>query len=135
MKREGRTVIFSTHVMTNAEELCDYVFMIHKSKKVFDGPLATIKQGESGGIHLAYDGDGRAVFDELRRDGLVERINDAGKEAEISPADGADPQQILARLVGRVTVRSFDLREASLHEIFVRKVRERTGEVLEEAPR
>ncbi len=62
------------------------------------------------------------MFDELRREGLVERISDAGKEAELFPRDGTDPQAILAKLVGRVTVRAFDLREASLQEIFVRKV-------------
>jgi ABC-2 type transport system ATP-binding protein len=110
--------------MSQAEEICDFVFMIHKSKKVFDGPLAEVKQGEGKSIHLAYEGDASGVFDELRRDRLVERVNDAGKEAELVPNDGADPQEILARLVGRVTVRAFDLREASLHEIFVRKVGE-----------
>jgi ABC-2 type transport system ATP-binding protein len=135
MKREGRTVIFSTHVMKQAEEICDYVFMIHRSKKVFDGPIQQIKQSSGGGIHLAYDGDAAPVFAELSRDGLASRINDAGKEAEIHPGDGVDPQAILARLVGRVTIRSFDLREISLHEIFVRKVRELSGEVLEEMPR
>jgi ABC-2 type transport system ATP-binding protein len=135
MKREGRTVIFSTHVMKQAEEICDYVFMIHRSKKVFDGPIHQIKQNAGGGVHLAYDGDAAPVFAELTRDGLAARINDAGKEAEIHPADGVDPQAILARLVGRVTIRSFDLREISLHEIFVRKVRELSGEVLEDTPR
>src|SRR5690606_4467139 len=123
MKREGRTVIFSTHVMKQAEEICDYVFMIHRSRKVFDGPLDEVRKGAGGGIHLAYGGDGKPVFDELLRDGLLERVNDAGREAELYPADGVDPQAVLARLVGRVQVRNFDLREASLHEIFVRKVR------------
>ncbi|MFO1051943.1 MAG: ATP-binding cassette domain-containing protein [Planctomycetota bacterium] len=123
MKREGRTVIFSTHEMERAEELCDHVFMIHRSKKVFDGPLAEVKKGDGEGIHLAYEGDGR-VFGELRDQGLLSRINDAGKEAELFPAKGVDPQQILRRLVDRVTVRKFDLREASLHEIFVRRVAE-----------
>ncbi|MDA0372572.1 MAG: ATP-binding cassette domain-containing protein [Planctomycetota bacterium] len=135
MKREGRTVIFSTHVMKQAEEICDFVFMIHRSKKVFDGPIQQIKQSAGGGIHLAYDGSATEVFGELTREGLATRINDAGKEAEIHPAEGVDPQAILARLVGRVTVRTFDLREVSLHEIFVRKVRELSGEVLEETPR
>ncbi|MGE0141663.1 MAG: ABC transporter ATP-binding protein [Planctomycetota bacterium] len=123
MKQEGRTVIFSTHEMERAEELCDYVFMIHRSRKVFDGSLAEVKQGEGHGIHLAYDGDG-GTLRELEREGLARRVNDAGKEAEIYPADGVDPQRILAALVGRVAIRRFDLRETSLHEIFVRRVRE-----------
>ena len=135
MKRAGRTVIFSTHVMKQAEEICDYVFMIHRSRKVFDGPLNEVKKGAGGGIHLAYGGDGKTAFDAWTREGLLQRVNDAGREAELYPADGVDPQEILARLIGRVQIRNFDLREASLHEIFVRKVRGQGGEFLEEAPR
>ncbi|MBI5852114.1 MAG: ATP-binding cassette domain-containing protein [Planctomycetes bacterium] len=123
MKREGRTVIFSTHEMERAEDLCDYVFMIHRSKKVFDGPLSEVRKGAGEGIHLAYDGDGR-VLDELRSQGLLTRVNDAGKEAELYAAPGVDPQDVLARLVGRIKVRKFDLREPSLHEIFVRRATE-----------
>jgi ABC-2 type transport system ATP-binding protein len=44
LKREGRTVIFSTHDMSVAEEMCDFVFMIYKGRKVLDGTLTTIQQ-------------------------------------------------------------------------------------------
>ena len=118
MKREGRTVIFSTHVMRQAEEICDRLMMIHKSKKVLDGTLAEIKSAEGKGIQIAYDGDAKAVFDTLRRDGLVERVNDAGHAAELFPTDGTDTQAILRQLVDAgVVIRKFDLSEISLHEI------------------
>ena len=120
MKREGRTVIFSTHVMEQAEQLCDYVFLINKGKKVFDGTLAEVKAGGDQAVHLEYDGDG-AVLRELQERGLVARVNDHGKQAELF-LDGADEQQVLAALVGRVRVRKFELRAPSLHEIFIRAV-------------
>ena len=97
--------------------------MIHRSKKVFDGPLSEVRKSDGEGIHLSYDGDGR-VFEELRRDGLLTRVNDGGKEAELYASPGVDPQAVLARLVGRIKVRKFDLREPSLHEIFVRRATE-----------
>lgn len=118
MKREGRTVIFSTHVMEQAEQICDSIFLIHRGKKVLDGPLAEIRQRGDHGVQIDYDGDG-AVLHELPG---VRRINDAGKHAELFLEDGIDPQAILERLVGRVAIRRFDLREPSLHEIFVRAV-------------
>ena len=121
MKREGRTVIFSTHVMAQAEEICDYIFMIHKAKKVLDGTLSEIKSGIEKGIQVDYDGDG-GVFDELRREGLVHRVNDSGKQCELFPSPNTDHQEILRRLVGRIEVRRFDLSEPSLHEVFVRAV-------------
>ena len=40
MKNDGRTVIFSTHIMEQAEKICDSIFLIHKGCKVLDGSLA-----------------------------------------------------------------------------------------------
>ena len=118
MRKEGRTVIFSTHGMQQAEELCDFIFLIHRGKKVLDGTLAEVKGGHPHGIQLDYDGDG-AVLRTLQG---VQRINDAGKRAEIYLQPGIDPQALLAQLVGKLTIRRFDLREPSLHEVFVRTV-------------
>jgi ABC-2 type transport system ATP-binding protein len=118
MKRDGRTVIFSTHVMEQAEKLCDAIFLIHRGRKLLDGPLSEIRAAGDHGIQLDYDGDGRFLA-ELPG---VERVSDSGKHAEIFLAAGADPQDVLARLVGRLSVRRFDLREPSLHEIFVHAV-------------
>jgi ABC-2 type transport system ATP-binding protein len=118
LKRAGRTVIFSTHVMEQAEQICDYIFLINKGQKVLDGSLADVKSGGDQGIVVDYDGDG-SVFRQLSG---VLRVNDAGKTAEIFLTEGTDPQAILRQLVDRVTVRRFDMREPSLHEIFIRAV-------------
>ena len=120
MKRQGRTVIFSTHGMEQAEQLCDYVMMIHKSKLQFAGTLTEVKKGRDLGIQLDYDGDGRA----LQQLPSLSRINDNGKHAEIYLQAGTDPQQALRWLIERVTVKRFDYREPSLHEVFVRTVEE-----------
>jgi ABC-2 type transport system ATP-binding protein len=118
MKREGKTVIFSTHVMEQAEQVCDFVMMIHKGRLRFHGSLAEIKLGRDFGIQLDYDGDGTA----LRQLPGVARINDSGKHAEIYLQPGFDPQRMLEQLVKLVKVRRFDVREPSLHEVFVRTV-------------
>jgi ABC-2 type transport system ATP-binding protein len=118
MKRDGRTVIFSTHVMEQAEQICDFIFLIDKGKKVLDGRLSEVKSGGQHGIQIDYDGDGSI----LRSLPGVHRINDMGKTAEIFLENGHDPQEILTSLVGKVRIRRFDIREPSLHEIFVRAV-------------
>jgi ABC-2 type transport system ATP-binding protein len=126
VKRQGRTVIFSTHVMEQAEQICDYIFLINKGKKVLDGTLAEARAGGEKGIVIDYDGDG-AVLRTLRG---VRRVNDAGKTAEIFLDDGVNPQTVLQELVGRLTIRRFDMREPSLHEVFIRAVggREETND-------
>ncbi len=118
LKRQGRTVIFSTHVMEQAEKLCDAILLINKGKKVLDGPLAAVKAGGPRTVIIDYDGDG-GVFRGLPR---VARVNDSGKHAELTLEDGASTQDLLRLLVDRIAIRRFDTREPSLHEIFVRAV-------------
>ena len=118
MKQQGRTIIFSTHVMKQAEDICDYIFLIDKGKKILDGPLTEIRQTGDFGLQIDYDGDGQI----LRGLPGIRRINDSGKSAEVFLKEGVDPQQILQQLVGRVSIRRFDIREPSLHEIFLRAV-------------
>jgi ABC-2 type transport system ATP-binding protein len=124
IKRQGRTVIFSTHVMQQAQDICDYIVLINKGKKVLDGRVSDIRATGDFGIQIDYDGDGEA----LRRLPGVRRLNDAGKHAELFLDNGTDPQQILSALVGKVRIRRFDIREPSLHEIFVRAVGGKTDE-------
>ncbi len=118
IKKAGRTVIFSTHVMEQAEQICDFIFLINKGRKVIDGPLADVKRTGEQAIPLDYDGDGSI----LRTLSGVIRVNDSGKSAELFLATGHDPQEILKALVGRLVIRRFDLREPSLNEIFIRAV-------------
>ncbi len=120
MKREGRTVIFSTHVMEQAEQLCDRVMMIHKARLQFSGTLEEVKRGRDFGIVLHYDGDGTIL---PQTPGAL-RVNDHGKQAEIFLHPGADPQTALRWLVDKVRIRKFEHRAPTLHEIFVRTVDE-----------
>mgnify|MGYP003344299138 FL=1 len=89
-----------------------------KSKLQFAGALAEIKQGREFSIQLDYDGDGRV----LQQLPAALRVNDHGKQAEIFLQSGADPQQALRWLIDRVTIRRFEYRAPTLHEIFVRTV-------------
>ena len=118
MKRDGKTVIFSTHIMEQAEQICDYVVLINKGLKVLDGPLGEVRQSNGQAILLDYDGDG-SILQELPG---ISRVNDAGKQAELFLEEGIDPQQVLGALVERLRIRRFDLRAPSLHEIFIRTV-------------
>lgn len=124
LRRGGRTVIFSTHIMEQAEQLCDGIILVHRGRKLLDGSLAEIKTSSDQGILLDYDGDGGI----LRRLPGIRRLNDAGKQAEIYLDEGVDPQDILSQLVGQLRIRRFDLRQPSLHEIFVRAVAEEAGQ-------
>jgi ABC-2 type transport system ATP-binding protein len=118
-KRANRTVLISTHVMEQAEQICDALMLINHGRKLIDGSLGDVRARAEGTLVIDYEGDG-AVLQGLPG---VTRVNDAGRHAELSLAHDADTDAILAALVGRLHIRRFDTRESSLHEIFVRAVR------------
>lgn len=117
LRKDGSTVIFSTHDMDVAERMCDTIFMIFRGKKVLDGTLESIqdKYG-SDTIRVRMAG----VNGDLGRIEGVQRVNDYGPYKELRMQPSADSQQILQQLVGVGTVEHFELARPSLHDIFVR---------------
>ena len=117
LRRHGVTVILSTHDMHVAENMCDYIFMIYRGKKVLDGTLASIQdQYGNDTIRVAADG-GMNFLDDLPD---VEKVRDLGQIQELRMARGCDPQKVLQALIGRTRVSSFAVVKPSLHDIFVR---------------
>jgi ABC-2 type transport system ATP-binding protein len=116
LKREGTTVIFSTHDMAVAEKMCDFIFMIYQGKKVLDGTLEAIQDTYgSDTVRLRLEG----AVDLGGLPGVL-RVTDHGRLQELRLDRGADSQQVLAALMQRGKVRHFELARPSLHDIFVR---------------
>ena len=125
----GRTVLFSTHQMEQAEKVVDSLCIIARGKKILDGNLRDIKRSwqNAGWIALSYGEDAKeAVAKVLADPALVveqREAQDSEDDVELRPADGVPAQQILTTLIGAgVTLRKFEVRVPSLHEIFVEKV-------------
>ena len=117
LKAGGATIIFSTHDMTVAETMCDFIFMIYKGKKVLDGTLTSI-QASYGQDILRVNCEGeRAVMSDLEG---VTMIRDFGNMQELQITNDADPQKIMSTLMSRTQVNSFEITRPSLHDIFVR---------------
>ncbi len=119
LRDAGTTVIFSTHVMHEAERLCDRILLINKGKAVLDGSFEQMRSSwRANAVSAELDGDTSFI------DGLsvVEEVKSDGLRLEIILTEGADPQQLLGELLGRVRVLAFELKVPSLHEMFVRLV-------------
>jgi len=122
--RQGKTVLFSTHIMEQAEKMCDRIVIISRGKKVVDGSLAEVKR-EFGGRHVALtftrhaDRAARVLADR----NLVARVDDYGATAEVELAETGDADQLLRALVqDDVGLARFEVVEASLQSIFIAKV-------------
>ena len=117
-KQDGATVLFSTHMIDDAERICDRVCMIAGARKVLDGPLSEVKAASGRkDVVLVAEGD-RGFLD----GGLVESVTDHGRRLEIRLRPGADPQALLAAAVAAgARVEKFEIAEPSLREIFLER--------------
>ena len=124
LAREGRTVLFSTHIMEQAEKMCDRVVIISRGQKVVDGTMAEVKQ-EGGGRHVAltFHRDAAKAARVLADRSLVVKADDYGASAEVEMAAGANADQLLRALVDSgAGISRFEIVEPSLESIFIAKV-------------
>ncbi len=125
LKARGKTVIFSTHLMDNAERLCDAVCIIARGEKVLDGTVASVKAENAGRtVALSLDGGASpAVAAILRDPSLVARVDENNRFFEVELTAAGNAQQLLRRVVeaGGV-VQRFELVQPSLHQIFLQRV-------------
>jgi ABC-2 type transport system ATP-binding protein len=125
LRKKGTTVIFSTHLMENAERLCDSVCIISRGEKVLDGTVNGVK-AEHGGNNVALalaDGSAEAAGRVLREQNYLAKVDDNNRFYEIALQRDAAPQALLRALVqAGVGIQRFELVQPSLHQIFLEKV-------------
>ena len=127
--RRGKTVLFSTHIMEQAERMCDHIVIIARGEKVVDGRLVDIK-AEFGKSHLAlaFSNNRDRAAAVLQDRALWRSVDDYGGSAEGELAPGVDGDVVLRALVERgVGLSRFEIVEPSLQKIFITKVGDTAG--------
>ena len=114
--KTNKTVILSTHIMEQAETLCDALVLINKGRAVVEGSMDEVRSGDT--VYLEHDSE-QDVLEGLPG---VENIRQLGRGATLRLDPEQDIQELLIELLKRTKVKKFDASSASLHEIFVREV-------------
>jgi ABC-2 type transport system ATP-binding protein len=135
VRASGRTVLFSTHLMEQAEKVCDAVCIIARGRKVLDGTLSEVKRAAAaeGLIALGFEDEpalARALAGPLGDRALVAgqrppRPGEAERKTDlvVELAAGATSQRLLAELVRlELGLRRFEAVTPTLHQIFIDKV-------------
>ena len=121
LKAQGKTIIFSTHLMETAERLCDDIILINKSRKVIGGTIREVKEGFGKNLIALRCTGGETVLEDRS---LVAKITKHADEKEIELAENASAQNLLKRLIETgATISKFEQVEPSLNDIFIEKVK------------
>jgi ABC-2 type transport system ATP-binding protein len=119
LSERGVTILLSTHLMDQAERLCERVCFISRSRKILDDDLRALKARERQGVvAVEFSGpDHWLVGPEIQ---AVERVEGT---LHLVLSDPSAHQAVLRRAVAAgAEILRFDLVEPRLHEIFVRHV-------------
>ncbi|ABO65937.1 ABC transporter ATP-binding protein [Geobacillus thermodenitrificans] len=119
LKRNGTTIVFSSHRMEHVEELCEHVCILRSGQAIVSGALRELKRS-FGRKNLLIRGEG--AFEELKDFPGVLRYNQTAEGVRLQIANEETAQAIFRHIADRVTVRLFALEEPSLHDIFIEKV-------------
>jgi ABC-2 type transport system ATP-binding protein len=118
LRRQGTTIVFSTHDMGAAERLCDRIFMIFRGHKVLDGTLEQIQSQYGQDTVRIKCREGAAALSGVSE---VESLADYGNYQDVRL--NGDAQAFLVKLAQRTPVYHFELTKPSLHDIFIRIAR------------
>jgi len=123
-QKEGRTVLLSTHNMSQAQAMCEYVCIIARGRKVLDGRVDAIRRENRGDrFEIAFDAPSKQADLFMETSALFRRRSRNGPQWQVELQPGTDARRVLEGLSGLdVPVARFEHVEPSLHEIFVERV-------------
>ena len=131
--RRGATILFSTHIMAHAEEMCQHVVMIHRGRKVLDEPMAGLRRQYDPRTIRLEPLDPHASLSVLSVLPDIEDLRQTGDGYEIRLTAGSDPAAAIRQIAAAVALARIELSRVRLEDVFIRLVSESTA--TEEAER
>jgi len=117
--RRGATVLFSTHIMPQAEEICQHVIMIHRGRKVLDEALGAILSRYDPRT-IEFDPlDSQADLSPISDFPEVERMDRNESGYKIFLVEGTNPAEAMHRIIETATPARMELARPRLEDIFI----------------
>jgi ABC-2 type transport system ATP-binding protein len=125
LKKEGSTIIFSTHSMSSVEETCDYITLINKSKNVLSGQIDEIRHNYGDNIfEIDYRGETEKLKENIGHTYHI--LNDVEqkffKKIIIKATVKESGNSLLARIINDVEIVNFNQIIPSMNDIFIKLV-------------
>ena len=121
-QRRGATILFSTHIMAHAEELCQHVVMIHRGRKVLDEPMAGLRRQYDPRTIQVEPLDEGAPLQVLRQIPGVADVQLTADGCDVHLQPGADPTAAMRQIAAHVRVARLAMARLRLEDVFLRLV-------------
>ena len=122
--QRGATVIFSTHVMVQAEQICDRIVMIDQGIKVLDESLVSLRMKYDPRVVLFEPLDAGADVRVLENHDGIGNVEPEGEGWRISLTEDCEPRQVMQTIVTTIPPARVELHRPSLEDIFIQIVSE-----------
>ncbi|MDL2261919.1 ATP-binding cassette domain-containing protein [Bacteroidales bacterium OttesenSCG-928-I21] len=126
LRDKGATIIFSTHNMSSVEEICDHIALIHRSKKILDGSIDTIRKEHSSDIYeVNYAGFFNKIEPTLTSNYKILEITNHQHGGTIKLEmlnKEISSNELLNKMMQFGTISSFQKHLPSMNDIFIKVV-------------
>ena len=125
LKKNGTTIILSTHRMESVEEMCDYVALINNSKKILDGKVFDVREKFKKnifGVTLSEVNDEK--FELFKNQFQIDHFNIENQLVSFDLKNDNDQNLVLNELMKIGKIRSFDEKIPSMNEVFINAITE-----------
>ena len=117
----GKTILFSTHVLQQAEEICDRIVMIDKGKKVIDDQIETVRSTFNPNIVQVSPIDFATDFTTFN--GVLKQFESKRNDAiDLHLDSTVEPTDVIQAIASSIKLRSIKTVQPSLTEIFISQV-------------
>jgi ABC-2 type transport system ATP-binding protein len=121
LNKKGKTILLTTHLMQEAEELCDRVCLLVAGRIKAEGTLSEIIAQARLEISITAYADA-GELKKLRPDDIPEgvKVEVFDDRAELSFADASRISQAMAWICGRIQISDLDLFKPKLEDVFLK---------------
>lgn len=118
-RKNGATILFSSHRMDHVEELCEQLSIVHHGKQIVNGKLRDVKRSfgkQNVRIHSDYD---LSLLDQVAG---VESVHRSVEGSVYQVTSEETAHILLTEALKSGPIRHFAIEEPSLQDIFIEKV-------------
>jgi ABC-2 type transport system ATP-binding protein len=120
-KAAGRTVFFSTHILSDVETLCDRVCILRQGSVVVSGAIRELLAQEKRRTEITLIGASAQLRDGVR--GMTHAVHDVGDALVVETEGDAATREVLSRALAEgAKIERVAPKKETLEDLFVRKV-------------